>query len=99
MGRKLAWKLLDNYKRKFFIKNEFKRLFMGINRNKFLNELEIEYIKFKKSRLNVIGSRTRLNNRCVVSGRNYNVLNKFGYSRFILRDELKKSSISMLQKK
>jgi ribosomal protein S14 len=99
MKRHLAWKLLDNYKRKFFIKNELKRIFFKINLNKNLTSIENEYLYFKQSKINIIGLRSRINNRCIISGRNHNVLKKFNYSRFILRDELKKSGVSMLQKK
>ena len=44
------------------------------------------FLKFRMSSIITSSSLTKHRNRCVVSGRTYNVLKKTQYSRFVFRD-------------
>jgi len=98
MNRKISLKLLDSYKRKFFIKNEFKNKYVNLNNNTYLNKIENEYFNFfKKSNSNVF-KKTKINNKCLISGRTYNISNKLKTTRFEFRSALKKNSFSGFRK-
>lgn len=98
MTRHTAIKVLDNVKRKFFIKNSIKKLFFTFSKNKNCSFLEKELIAFKLVKTKLIGNRSRINNRCIETGRNYNIVSKFGYSRFIFRKNAKLNQLSSVRK-
>jgi small subunit ribosomal protein S14 len=82
------WKLMDILKRRFYIKFELKKtLYKSLIFNKNITVILRFYALYKLSSLQKYTSITKQNNRCVISGRSYNVLSKFKYSRFVLRSE------------
>lgn len=98
MNRQSLSKKLDNYKRKFFCRLEIKKLIYKNIKSKNIQVIEKQIIKFKKSKMPIKSIKTRFNNKCTMSGRNHNVLNKFRLSRFFLRSELKKNDLSIIKK-
>lgn len=98
MNRQLGLKLLDNYKRKFFLKKEFKLKYLNFNSNQILNPIEKEYAKFLKKNISNVFKKTKLNNKCLISGRNYNINTNLKLSRFEFRTHLKKNLYSNFKK-
>ena len=99
MNRRRQWKVMDNLKRKKFIKYEIKKLILiSIKKSNKLNKLEREWIDFQLTSISPNVSINKINNRCLISGRNYNVLNKLKLSRFHIRNEGYLQNISGLQK-
>lgn len=99
MSRKISLKLLDAYKRKYFLKNELKSKLNCFSKIKYDNILYTEYVSFKKKNTSNVYRLTKLNNRCLKSGRPYNISNKTQLSRFELRSHLKKNIYSSFSKK
>ena len=99
MNRKIALKLLDNYKRKYFLKNELKNKLNCFYKIKYTNKINQEYFFFKKKNTSNVYRITKLNNKCIKSGRSYNISNKTKLSRFELRSNLKKNMYSSFFKK
>lgn len=90
---------MDTYKRKLFLINEIKRLLMlYLIKNKNNNYVRMLFLFFKTNYIKVISTKTRINYRCIVSGRNYGVFNKLNYSRFVFRNNLKLSFLPGFQK-
>lgn len=50
MSRKISLKLLDAYKRKYFLKNELKSKLNCFSKIKYDNILYTEYVSFKKKK-------------------------------------------------
>lgn len=98
MSRQQLNKNIDNYKRKYFCKLEIKKLIYKNIKSKNLNNIQKNVINFKKTKLPIKSIKTRFNNKCLISGRNHNVFNKFQLSRFFLRSEMKKNNISIFKK-
>jgi len=88
MIREEQWKLLDNHRRKLYVKFELKRkLFKSIIKNQTL-PLSYRYLAtFYKSNLPRSSSVIKQCNRCVHTGRSYSVLKKTQSSRFYFRFE------------
>jgi len=87
-NRQMEWQLLDKFRRQFFLKHEVKKgVWQAFLNNNHLS-LKLRYgIKVKKTFLMNFATLTRHRNRCVISGRQYNVISKTHYSRFVLRRE------------
>lgn len=84
--REEQWKLLDNYRRKMYVKYEMKnKLFKSIIRNKSLPISYRYYATFQKSLVPKSSSIVKQVNRCVQSGRQWNILKKVKLSRFVFR--------------
>lgn len=89
MSRKTQWILLDNFKRKYYLKKEIKYLILKSLLKNHFNMLFIRYFFFilkirSKQKYSII----QQNNKCVKTGR-IKSLNKFTkYSRFIFRNEI-----------
>ena len=82
------WVLFDNLKRQIHVKHELKHLLLkGLSKNTNTSHLVHHLILFRKAHLIRMSSRIQHRNRCVVSGRNWNVINKARYSRFVFRKE------------
>lgn len=80
--------MMDLLKRRFYIKFELKKTFYkSLIFNKNIKIILRLYALYKLSHLQRYTSVTKINNRCVISGRSYNILSKFKYSRFVLRSE------------
>jgi len=86
MNREFQWKLLDNYRRKLFLKNEIKNIFFkNIIVNSNLPLTYRYYAMFKRIKTIRFHSSTRVQNRCVITGRIWSI-NKFTkFSRFYFR--------------
>lgn len=90
---------MDKYKRRFVLKNEFKKKIL----KSFIKSQCIAHEKryqaaFHLSTLPRMSSITIIRNRCVISGRVWSVNSKTKYSRFILRRESYKSNIPGLKR-
>ena len=73
-------------RRKLSIKYEFKRrLLKSLIRNSHTPLVYRYNALFKLSLLPRPGAHNKIRNRCVISGRNYNVLKKTRYCRFVFR--------------
>lgn len=89
MNRRLQWKVLDNLKRKLFLKTELKKKILKsfIKNTKIPNTYRyLAFWHFCKMRR--ITSKTHHQKRCVISGRIWYVLKNTSYSRFILRNQV-----------
>jgi ribosomal protein S14 len=84
--REQQWNMLDNHRRKFYVKFEVKhKLCKSIMKNKQL-PLSYRYLaSLHRSSLPRIASVTKQVNRCVQTGRQYNILKKVQMSRFPFR--------------
>jgi ribosomal protein S14 len=90
---------MDNYKRKMVLKYEIKRIIINsLVKNKSNNLVRSEFILFIKWIGLGKSSKTKINSFCLISGRSYNVLNKYKLSRFQIRQNGYLSNISSLQK-
>nr|AEV66666.1 rps14 [Oxytricha trifallax] len=94
MKRESQWKLVDNLKRKLFVKNELKRkLLRSIIKNTKLPNSYRYLALWNYSKLSRISSSTVQQNRCVITGRIWSVLKILKYSRFFLRTEANKGNL------
>jgi ribosomal protein S14 len=88
MNREMQWKLLDYHRRKQFLKAELRYLFF---KNVLFNSripLLYRYLAFyKKTQISRITSATRIQNRCVKTGRIWGINKHTRYSRFFFRVE------------
>ena len=88
MTRENQWKLLDNYRRKLFLKNEIKYFFLkSVLTDSRLPATYRYYAIFKRTKLSRNGSSALLQNRCVRTGRVWSVKKYANYSRFFFRTE------------
>lgn len=88
MSRQRMWIMFDNLKRQLYVKNELRHLLLkGLLKNSNTTLSTHHFMLFKKSRLVRFSSRVQHRNRCVASGRNWNILHKTKYSRFVFRKE------------
>lgn len=88
MIRQDQWKLLDQHRRIYYVKFELKnKLLKSICINRKL-PLSYRYFSlFKKSLLPKTSSIVKQRNRCIVTGRQWNVLQKTKTSRFVFRSQ------------
>lgn len=94
MIRELQWKLMDNLRRKLFVKTELKRkLLKGLIKNTKTPDAYRYLALWNYSKLSRISSKTVQKNRCVVTGRSWYVLKNTQYSRFIIRTESNKGNL------
>lgn len=88
MTRKNQWLLIDNFKRKYYLKQEFKNLILkSIIKNSFNYFLYRYFFFFLKIKSKYKYSIIKQNNRCVISGRIKSTIKFTKYSRFIFRLE------------
>jgi ribosomal protein S14 len=86
-NRQLEWTRLDKFRRHFFVKYEIKKMIQQtIIKNKTIPLSYRFFLKFRMSSVITSASVSKHRNRCVVSGRSWNVLKKTQYSRFVFRD-------------
>ena len=94
MKRADQWILIDNYKRKYFLKFEIqKKLLKSLTKNSKLKLIQnyiafLKQIKIKKNKSVIMH-----NNRCVRTGRTWSINRFTQYSRFYLRTEIYKGNI------
>jgi len=90
----------DQYRRKIFLKNELYRNILKIFLNKQNLSKQLRYkvfIRFWAYPLE--GSKTRIKNRCVITGRSRSVFRKFHLSRLMFRKYATQGQILGLRKK
>jgi small subunit ribosomal protein S14 len=88
MIREKQWIALDNFRRQLFLKNEIKKLLLkSVAKNGTLPRTARHYANYYKNRLIRFSTIGAQRNRCVITGRVWNVLKKTRYSRFIFRLE------------
>lgn len=94
MNRRLQWKLMDNYRRKLFLKNEIKKhLLNGLIKNTNI-PVTYRYLAYwNRSKLVTTGSHTKHNNRCTTTGRIWAVNKLTKFSRFYFRTESYKGNL------
>ena len=99
MGRQQAWVNFDNLKRQLYVRSELRHLLLTSFLKNTNTPLAVHhYMLFKKTRLQRFSSRIQHRNRCVVSGRQWNVLHKTQYSRFVFRKESYEGTIPGLRR-
>ena len=80
------WVALDDVRRKLALKHEYKRrLLKLLVQNSHVPPIYKYNASFRISLLPILASPNKVRNRCVISGRNYNVLRKTQYCRFVFR--------------
>lgn len=88
MLRSEQWILSDSFRRKMFLKFELRRLILkSISKNESISYIVRYNALFAKSRLSRFSTIGHHRNRCVVTGRVWNVLKRTKYSRFVFRTE------------
>lgn len=88
MKRYKQWILMDNFRRKIFIKYELKkRILKSIIKNDNLPFTLRYYAYYSQSKLTRFAVSSKHNNRCVRTGRLHGVIQKTQYSRFVIRRE------------
>ena len=94
MNRRLQWKLMDNFRRKIFLKNEIKKkILKSLIKNKN-TPLVYRYVSFwNLTKISRLTSFTKHQNRCVATGRNNGVVKLSHYSRFFFRTESYKGNL------
>lgn len=94
MNRKLQWKMMDNYKRKIFLKNELKKkILYSISCNQNLPLLYRYLAYWNKNKISKLISIVQHRDRCVLTGRVWNVNHYTKISRFKFRSEIYKGNL------
>jgi len=80
--------MIDNYRRKLFLKYEIKRILMNsIKQNQYIPRTYRYLALYSQSKLIRASSFTQQQNRCVQTGRIWSVNKYTYYSRFFFRTE------------
>jgi small subunit ribosomal protein S14 len=88
MIRELQWKMLDNFRRKLFLKYELHRIVLkSVTKNTYLPWINRYFAFYNKSKLLQLSSITKQKNRCIRSGRRWSIVKMTSYSRFVFRNE------------
>lgn len=88
MIRENRWKMLDNYKRKLFLKNELKKIILNsLIKNSNLPITHRYFALYNKSKLLRNSSINQQKNRCTKTGRIWSTVNRTNLSRFVFRTE------------
>jgi len=88
MIRENRWKMLDNFRRKLFLKNELKKIILkSIIKNTNLPLSYRYFALYNKSKLMRLSSITQQKNKCVKTGRTWSTVKLVKYSRFLFRTE------------
>lgn len=94
MIRENRWKMVDNFRRKLFLKNELKKFILkSLIKN---NNVPLTYRYFalyNKSKLARASSLTQHKNKCVRTGRVWSTVKNVNYSRFLFRTESNKGNL------
>ena len=88
MKRHLRWKLLDNFRRKLFLKFELRRLILCFISKNTASPQCVRYLSlFYKSKILRLSSKVQHKNRCVKTGRIWAVNKPTQLSRFTFQRE------------
>lgn len=88
MIRENRWKMLDNFRRKLFLKNELKKVILkSLIKNTKLPLSYRYFALYNKSKLMRLSSVTQQKNKCVETGRIWSTVKLTKYSRFFFRIE------------
>lgn len=99
MSRKNRFIFMDSYKRKFFLKNEYKKKMVSFYESNYCNSFLDSYkLLLIKSQTPFISNRSRIRNRCLISGRSFNITKKLKISRFLFRKGVYSNSIPNFRK-
>jgi small subunit ribosomal protein S14 len=94
MIREQRWKMLDNFRRKLFLKNELKKIIIkSLIKNNNLPIIYRYFVLYNKSKLIRFGSITKQKNKCVQTGRTWSTIKNVNYSRFLFRTESNKGNL------
>lgn len=86
MTRQDQWKFLDRLRRRAHIKNELRRhLLKSVIKCRHTSIIQRYKASFNLVHLPRKASKTKVRNRCVISGRTWNVIRRAQYSRFVFR--------------
>jgi len=85
--REQQWILIDNFKRKIFIKNELKKIILkSLIKNSFIFDANRYLAHYRKNKISRFKNVIQQHNRCFISGRRWYVLKITRLSRFKFRD-------------
>lgn len=88
MIRENRWKMVDNFRRKLFLKNELKKIILkSIIKNTNLPLSYRYFALYNKSKLFRLSSIVQQKNKCVKTGRVWSTVKMTNYSRFVFRTE------------
>lgn len=88
MNRETKWKMIDNLKRKLFLKHELKKIILrSIIKNDLLPRTYKYFALYNKSKLIRRGAISQQRNKCIKTGRMWYLVKSTQYSRFIFRTE------------
>jgi small subunit ribosomal protein S14 len=94
MIRENRWKMLDNFRRKLFLKNELKRFILkSIIKNTNIPITYRYFALYNKSKLSRSSSFNQHVNKCVRTGRVWSIIKNVNYSRFVFRVESNKGNL------
>jgi small subunit ribosomal protein S14 len=94
MIREQRWKMLDNFRRKLFLKNELKKILLkSLIKNNNLPIIYRYFALYSKAKLIRFGSITKQKNKCVQTGRIWSTTKNVNYSRFLFRTESNKGNL------
>jgi small subunit ribosomal protein S14 len=86
--REKQWILLDNFKRKIYLKYEIKNLILkSIINNNYTKLIYKYYSSYNKSKITTTALISKQTNRCFKTGRKWGISKKTRYSRFVFRTE------------
>lgn len=89
----------DNNSRKEILKNENRRISLKIIQQcEFVNQIKRKNVGFQLSRIKRKSSFTRINNRCVKTGRSKGVSKFFKLSRIMIKDLVSKGMLPNIQR-
>lgn len=92
--RQKEWLLLDKYRRHHFIKLEVKKqVLKALKENHHLDLTSRNLVSIRLTHVKTLASLNKQANRCLLSGRKHNVLQKVRYSRFFFRQEANLGSL------
>ena len=90
---------MDNYKRKIYIKYYLKKMLLNSYKKSNLVRINKRYLScLHLSKLTKIAFITKINNRCIISGRIWSTNKKTNLSRFELRKNLYNSFLPGLKR-
>lgn len=94
MNRGRQWIMLDNFRRKLFLKKELKqKLLKSLVKNSSLPVAYRYIAAYNRVKINRWSFIVQQRNRCAVTGRVWSVMRYTKYSRFVFRTESYKGNL------
>ena len=94
MIRENRWKMLDNFRRKLFLKHELKKIILkSLINNTFLSNTHRYFALYNKSKILRNSSINQQKTRCIKTGRTWSVVKNTKLNRFAFRSESNQGNI------